>query len=151
MTIEQSDISSSTLVDHRAVVLVERDRVAGARELLEDLQQVVAGVVGLDLQHGAVGAHGRRADLDQEVAGDRHPRGVAAGERLEADVAERLDQQGGGGLGVHRRVAEVDRAAEAQLVADDDVARVRDRMADDRDFLAAGDARWTGTVSAHTT
>ena len=93
-------------------------------------------MVGLDLQHGAVGADRRRADLDQEVAGDRHPRGVAAGERLQADVAERLDEQGGGGLGVHGGIAEVDRAAEAQLVAHDDIARVGDRMADDRDFLA---------------
>ena len=67
------------------------------------------GVVGLDLQHGAVGAHGRRADLDEEVARDRHPRGMAAGQRLEADVAERLDQQRRGRLGVHGRVAEVDR------------------------------------------
>ena len=37
-----------------------------------------------------------------------------------------------------RRIAEVDGAAEAQLVADDDVARVGDRMADDRDFGAVG-------------
>ena len=63
---------------------------------------------------------------------------MAAGERLEADVAEGLDEQGRGGLGVHRRIAEVDGAAEAQLVAHDDVARVGDRMADDGDFLAAG-------------
>ena len=88
---------------HLALPLVERDRVAAARQLLQDREQVLAGVVGLDLQHGAVGAHGRRADLDQEVAGDRDPRGVAAGERLQADVAEGLDEQGGGGLRVHRR------------------------------------------------
>jgi hypothetical protein len=44
----------------------------------------------------------------------------------------------GGRLGVHGRVAEVDRAAEAQLVADHVVARVGDRMADDRDFRALG-------------
>ena len=66
---------------------------------------------------------------------------MAAGERLEADVAEGLDEQRGRRLGVHGGVAEVDRAAEAQLVADDDVAGVGDRMADDRDFLAAGRRR----------
>ena len=63
---------------------------------------------------------------------------MAAGERLEADVAERVDEQRRGRLGVHGGVAEVDGAAEAQLVAHDDVAGVRDRMADDGDFLAAG-------------
>ena len=107
-------------------------------------------MVGLDLQHRAVGAHGRRADLDQEVAGDRHPGGVAAGERLEADVAERLDEQRRGGLGVHGRVAEVDRAAEAQLVADDDMAGVRDRMADDGHFLTGGSGGG-GHDGAHST
>ena len=91
-------------------------------------------MVGLDLQDRAVGAHRRRPDLDEEVAGDRDPRGVPAGERVQADVAERVDEQGGGRLGVHRRVAEVHRAAEPQLVADHVVARIRDRMADDRDF-----------------
>jgi putative sigma-54 modulation protein len=80
---------------------------------------------------------GRRADLDQDVASDRDPGGVAAGQRLQADVAERLDQQGGGGLGVHRGIAEVDGASEAQLVTHDDIARIRDRMANHGDFLAA--------------
>ena len=117
-----------------AVVVVERDRVAAAAELLEHAEEVVLGRVGGDLEHGAVRAHRRRADLDQEVAGDREPGGVAAGELLEADVAERVDQQRRGGLGVHRGVAEVDLAAEAQLVADDVVARVRDRVPDDRDL-----------------
>jgi hypothetical protein len=56
---------------------------------------------------------------------------VAAGELLEADVAERVDEQRRRRLRVHRRVAEVDRAAEAQLVADDVVACIGDRMADD--------------------
>ena len=149
-TIEQSPMSSSTLSISGAVVLVQREGVARAGELLQDRQEVVAGAVGLDLQHGAVGAHGRRADLDQEVARDRHPRGVAAGQGLQPDVAERLDQQGGGGLGVHGRVAEVDGASEAQLVAHDDVAGVRDRMANDRDFLAAG-MRGDGHGEAHTT
>ena len=37
-----------------------------------------------------------------------------------------------------RRVTEIDRASEAQLMAHDDVARIRDRMANDGDFLAAG-------------
>ena len=63
---------------------------------------------------------------------------MAAGERLEADVAEGLDEQGGGGLRVHRGIAQVDRAAEAQLVAHDDISRVGDGMTDDRYFLAAG-------------
>ena len=63
---------------------------------------------------------------------------MAAGQRLQADVAEGLDQQSRGRLGVHGGVAEIHRAAEAQLVADDDVARIGDRMTDDRDFLAAG-------------
>ena len=41
-------------------------------------------------------------------------------------------------------------AAEAQLVADDDVAGVGDRMTDDRDFLAAGSGiGWHG--EGHTT
>ena len=137
-TIEHSAHQLLDVVDQLRLVLVQSDGVAGAGELLEDRQEVLAGAVGLDLEHGAVGADRRRADLDQEVARDRHPRGMAAGQGLQPDVAERLDQQGGGGLGVHGRIAEVDGAAEAQLVAHDDVARVRDRMANDRDFLAAG-------------
>ena len=75
---------------------------------------------------------------------------MAAGQRLQADVAEGLDQQGRGGLGVHGRVAEVDGASEAQLVAHDDIARIRDRMADDRDFLAAG-MRGGGHGETHST
>ena len=128
----------------RAVVLVERDACSRERASCWRIaEQVVARRVGLDLQHRAVRAHRRRADLDQEVARDRDPRGMAAGERLEADVAEGLDEQRGGRLGVHRGVAEVDGAAEAQLVADDVVARVGDRMADDRDLVAVGgDAAW---------
>jgi hypothetical protein len=81
-----------------AIVVVERDRVAAAAELLQHGEQVVLGRVGGDLQHGAVRAHGRRADLDEEVAGDRQPGGVAPGELLEPDVAERVDEQGGGRL-----------------------------------------------------
>ena len=76
---------------------------------------------------------------------------MAAGELLEPDVAERVDEQRRGRLGVHRGVAEVDRAAEAQLVADDIVAGVGDRVADDRDLgsLGAGWAReLTATSSA---
>ena len=61
---------------------------------------------------------------------------MAAGERLQPDVAECLDEQRGGRLRVHRGIAEVDRAAEAQFVTDDGVARVRDRMTDDGDFLS---------------
>jgi len=53
-------------------------------------------------------------------------------------VAERVDQQGRGRLGVHGGVAEVDRAAEAQLVAHDVVARIGDRVADDRDLGSVG-------------
>ncbi len=59
---------------------------------------------------------------------------MPAGEPLEPDVAEGLDEQRGGALGVPRRVSEVDGAAEPQLVADDIVAAVRDRMADDGDL-----------------
>jgi hypothetical protein len=63
---------------------------------------------------------------------------VAAGELLEPDVAERVHEQRRGRLGVHRRVAAVDRAAEAQLVAHDVVAGVGDRVADDRDLGSLG-------------
>jgi len=117
-----------------AVVVVQGQRVAGAGELLQQRQQVVRGRIGLDLHHRAVRAHRRRPDLHQEVAGDRDPRGMAAGQPLEADVAERLDEQCGRRLGVLRRIAEVHRAPEAQLVADDVVARVGDRMAYDSDL-----------------
>ncbi len=49
-----------------------------------------------------------------------------------------------------RRVAEVDRATETQLVAHDNVAGVRDRMADDGHFLTTGRG-WNGQRGAHTT
>ena len=71
---------------------------------------------------------------------------MAAGERLEPDVAEGLDQQGGGGLRVHRRIAEIDRAAEAQFVTHDNMARIRDRMADDRDFVNGRERTGRGTT-----
>jgi hypothetical protein len=86
------------------VEVLEAERVAAAAELLEHGEQVVARRVGGELEHGAVRPHGRRADLHQEGAGDRHPHRVAAGEHLEADVAERVDEQGGGRLGVRGRV-----------------------------------------------
>jgi hypothetical protein len=90
------------------------------------------GRVGRDLEHGAIGAHGRRADLDEEVAGDRDPRRVAAGEGVEADVAERVDEQRGGRLGVARRVEPTALVvSEQQLVAHDAVAFIGDRLADD--------------------
>jgi len=63
---------------------------------------------------------------------------MAAGEALEADVAERVDEQGGGGLGVRRGVQRAPLAAEQQLVADHRVAIVRDGLADDGDVGAAG-------------
>jgi hypothetical protein len=115
-----------------AVVVVEGDRVAAAAEALELADQVGLSRVGGDLQHGAVGAHRRRADLDEEVAGDRDPRRVTAGEGVEADVAERVDQQGGGRLGVTGRVEAASLiVAEEQLVAHDAVAFVGNRLTDD--------------------
>jgi hypothetical protein len=53
---------------------------------------------------------------------------MAAGEPLEPDVAERLDEQGRRGFGVTGGVAQVDRAAESELVADDVVAAIGDRL-----------------------
>ena len=44
------------VVDQAPVVLVQSDRVADAGEPLEDLKQVVPRVIGLDLEHRAVGA-----------------------------------------------------------------------------------------------
>jgi hypothetical protein len=106
--------------------------------LLEHAEHVVTRFVGGDLEHGAVGPHRRRADLQEEVAGDRHPGGMAAGELVEADVAERVDQQRGRGLGVRRGIGRHALAAEQQLVADDDVPLVGDRLPDDGDVGAAG-------------
>ena len=123
------------VVDQLTLVLVQSEGVAGAGELLEDRQEVLAGAVRLDLEHCAIGADRRRADLDQEVPSDREPRRMPAGQSLETDVAERIDQQRRRGLGVHRRVAEIDRAAEAQLVSDDNVTGVGDRVPHDGDFL----------------
>lgn len=62
---------------------------------------------------------------------------MLAGQGLEADVAERLDEQRARRLGVHRGIAEIDGPSEPQLVADDDVAGVGDRIADDGDFRAS--------------
>ena len=93
-----------------------------------------------DLHHRAVGADGRRADLHEEVAGDRHPGRVAPGEDLQADVAERVDEEHGGGLGVRRGVERTaPLAAEHELVADHGVAVVRDRLADDGDVGGIGE------------
>ena len=90
------------------------------------------GRVGRDLQDGAVRADRRRADLDEEVARDRDPRRMAAGEGVEADVAERVDEQGGGRLGVARRVEPAALVvAEQQLIAHDAVALVGDGLAHD--------------------
>jgi hypothetical protein len=62
---------------------------------------------------------------------------VAAGEHLEPDVAKGVDEQGGSRLGVRGRVQRLALAPEQQLVADDAVAFVGDRLAHDRDVRAA--------------
>ena len=75
---------------------------------------------------------------------------MAAGEGLQADVAEGLDEQGRSGLGVHGRIAEIDGASEAQFVTHDDIARIRDRMAHHGHFGAAG-LRGGGHGETHST
>ena len=131
-----------------AVVVVERDRVAAAAELLEHGEQVVLGRVGGDLQHGAVRAHGRRADLDEEVAGDRQPGGwrpASCSSPMSPNASTSRAEVALASIG---GVAEVDGAAEAQLVADDVVARVGDRVADDRDLGALGGRLGEGAHSS---
>ena len=80
-------------------IAVEGDRVAAELEALERGEDGLGGRLGGELEDDAVGPDGRRADLEQELGGHRDPGGVAAGEALEADVAERVEQQGGGRLG----------------------------------------------------
>ena len=63
---------------------------------------------------------------------------MAAGEHLEADVAERVDEQRGGRLGVAGKKRTRALAVEQQLVAHDGMALVRDGLADDGDVGASG-------------
>ena len=62
---------------------------------------------------------------------------MAAGELLEADVAERVDESAEVALASLGGIPDRS-AAEAQLVPDDVVAGIRDRVADDRHLLALG-------------
>jgi hypothetical protein len=126
-------------IDVRAPVeVLERERVAHAAQLLDRAEHVVARRIRRHLQDRAVRAHRRRADLDEEVARDRHPRGMAAGQDLQADVAEGVHEQGGGGLGVRRGIERLPFAAEHELIPDDPVALVGDGLAHDGDIGTGG-------------
>jgi hypothetical protein len=131
------------------VVVLQRDRVAAAAELLEHGEEVVRAGYAAICSTARSGRTGGGRDLDEEVAGNRHPRRVAAGEDLEADVAERVDKEGGRRLGVGRGVERLAGAAEQQLVPEHLVAVVGDGLADDGVVGAAAGGSARTLLSPH--
>ena len=114
---------------------VERDAGAALGELDDRVvQRRVVAVAGVELEHDAVRAHRHRADVEQQVAGERKPRDVAAGERLESDLGQRVDDDG--------------RALDEQLEAEQAHVGVEHGLARDED-LARGSGRGACRRAAH--
>ena len=115
----------------RGLDAVDRQLVAAELEAPQRGQDLVGHRLGGDLQHDTVGPHRRRADLEQELGRDPHPRGVLAGEAIDPDVAEHVQQQRGGPTDPV--------AAGDELVAHDRALAVGDRPAHDRDLTLVRD------------
>jgi hypothetical protein len=99
---------------------VERDTRAAVGEPADGLdERLVVALGGRDLEHDPVGADGHGADLEKELAPEREPRGVAAGERLEADLGQGVGDDGGA-------VDEQLEAEQAHLGVDHGLARDED-------------------------
>ena len=114
---------------------VDDDAGAPLDELADRRDELLVGALGgRDLEDDAVGADRHRADPQQQVAADRQPRGVAAGERVQANLGERVDDDL--------------RAVDEQLVAEQVQVAVENRLARDERPRERGPRRWRRRSSA---
>src|SRR4051794_12239195 len=113
-----------------ARVVVEGDLVAASAMVLERLYQGVVDQLVLEqLEHDTAARQRLRKPLEQEVARDVDPRATVTDDGVEAELGERVDHHGGGGLVVVRDDRDVlVRAAEQQLVPDDVEVQIEDRL-----------------------
>ena len=114
---------------------VDDDAGAPLDELADRRDELLVGAVGgRELEDDAVGADRHRADPQQQVAADREPRGVPAGERLQANLGERVDDDL--------------RAVDEQLVAEQVQVAVEHGLACD-EHLASGGLGGGGEGALH--
>ena len=115
-------------------VAVDRDARAARRKPRDRLVQGrVVAVGGGPLEHDAVRADRHGPDVEEQVAAERQPGGVAAGERVEADLRERLDDRGD--------------AVDEELEAEQAHLRVEHGLARDEDLAGRGCRSGCGRAS----
>ena len=124
LTSEQTSSSASSKPVERERVAAE---LAGGRSAASSSSDTGAAAIWSTTRSGRTGGV---PTSSRNSARHRQPRGMAAGEPLEPDVAERVEQQPGGRRGAL--------AVDDELVSDDRAVGVGDRAPDDGDLVRIG-------------